>query len=238
MRIDIVTLFPGLFSGFKADALIKRALQKGLLELNIYQLRSWARSKHQQVDDYPFGGGPGMVMKPEPVFEAVEELIKDRTQKTLIIYFTPSGELLNQQILADLSRENQILCICGRYKGLDQRVIDQLVDRQLSVGDYVLSGGELPAMIMIEGVTRLIPGVINDIESANTDSFAASLLEGPLYTRPEDFRGHQVPEVLLSGDHKRIEDWRDLKAIETTRERRPDLWQRYLKKMIEEKNKS
>jgi tRNA (guanine37-N1)-methyltransferase len=238
MRIDVLTLFPGLFTGFKADAVIKRALQKGLLDLNIYQLRSWARSKHQQVDDYPFGGGPGMVLKPDPIFAAMKDLLMDRVEKPLVIYFSPTGELLNQNLLAELSQINQFICICGRYKGVDQRVIDHLVDRQISIGDYVLSGGELPAMVMIEGITRLIPGVIGDIESANTDSFAANLLEGPLYTRPEEFQGLEIPEVLCSGDHKRIADWNKLKAIETTRLHRPDLWQNYLERILKEEDKS
>lgn len=230
MRVDILTLFPGLFVGFRKDALIKRALQKGHLTLNIWPLRSWARSRHQQVDDYPFGGGPGMVLKPEPIFCAIDDLLEGCTRKPVTIFFTPSGDMLNQDILDELSHENRLIFICGRYKGVDQRAIDHLVDREISIGDYVLSGGELPAMVMLESLTRLIPGVLNDIESARTDSFAASLLEGPLYTRPEEYRGHRVPDVLLSGDHKKISDWRAEKALEKTRKRRSDLWQRYLDK--------
>lgn len=228
MRVDILTLFPGLFDGFKKDALIKRALQKGHLALNVWQLRSWARSRHQQVDDYPFGGGPGMVLKPEPIFCALDDLLKDCETKPITICFTPSGELLDQNLLNELSQKDHLIFICGRYKGIDQRVIDHLVDREISIGDYVLSGGELPAMVLLEGLVRLIPGVLGDIESARTDSFASSLLEGSLYTRPEEYRGHRVPEVLISGNHQKISDWQKERALEKTRERRPDLWQRYL----------
>ena len=235
MRVDVLTLFPGLFSGFTKDALIKRALQKGILELHIWPLRSWARSRHQQVDDYPYGGGPGMVLKPEPVFLAMENLLKDRTPKPTTIYFSPSGELLAQNMLEEFSREQHLIFICGRYKGIDQRVIDHLVDRQVSIGDYVLSGGDLPAMVLLEGLTRLIPGVINDLESAKTDSFTDSLLGGPLYTRPDEYRGHKVPEVLLTGNHKKIADWSRQQAMEMTRKRRPDLWKRYLEKIKPEK---
>jgi tRNA (guanine37-N1)-methyltransferase len=230
MRVDILTLFPALFDGFRRETLIKQAAQKGLLDLNVWHLRSWARSKHQQVDDYPFGGGPGMVLMPEPLFLAVEDLLKDRETKPVTIYFSPAGELLNQDILNDLSKVESLIFICGRYKGIDHRVIDELVDREISIGDYVLSGGELPAMVMLEGLTRLIPGVISDITSAETDSFYNRLLEGPIYTRPEVFRDLQVPEILVSGDHKKIADWNKKQALEATRKRRPDLWQLYLEK--------
>ena len=230
MRVDILTIFPALFDGFKRETLIKQATQKGLLNLNVWHLRSWARSKHQQVDDYPFGGGPGMVLKPEPLFLAIEDLLKERDSKPLTIYFSPVGELLTQSILNELSNFESFIFICGRYKGIDQRVIDNLVDREISVGDYVLSGGELPAMVMLEGLTRLIPGVISDISSAETDSFYQRLLEGPIYTRPEEYRGFRVPQVLVSGDHKKIADWNKEQALETTRKRRPDLWQQYLEK--------
>jgi tRNA (guanine37-N1)-methyltransferase len=229
VRIEILTLFPGLFDGFLKDALIKRALQRGLLELKIYNLRSWARSKHQAVDDNPFGGGPGMVLKPEPIFQAFDDLLQDRQPKPHVISFSPSGDLLTQERVADLGQQAQMIFLCGRYKGIDQRALDGYVDRQISIGDYVLSGGELPAMVVIEALVRLIPGAIHDIESARSDSFQASLLEGPLYTRPEEYRGRRVPEVLLAGDHQKIADWRADKAMETTRKRRPDLWQRYLK---------
>ncbi len=239
MRVDVLTLFPGLFDGFKKDALIKRALQKGELELHVWPLRSWARSRHQQLDDYPFGGGPGMVLKPEPIFTAMDDLLKERSKRPVTIHFSPAGELLNQNLIEELHQEEQFIFICGRYKGIDQRVIDRWVDRQISIGDYVLSGGELPAMVLLEGLVRLIPGVLNDIQSAQTDSFAADLLEGPIYTRPEEFRGHRVPEILLSGNHELIADWRTRKAMEITRKRRPDLWNRYVGKVRpdkEEKN--
>jgi tRNA (guanine37-N1)-methyltransferase len=229
MRVDILTLFPGLFDGFLKDALIKRARQKGLLEVNIYPLRSWARSRHQQVDDYPFGGGPGMVLKPEPILEALDDLKQNRSEKIKTIFFTPCGELLTQSLVEEFLTEKALIFVCGRYKGVDQRVLDHGVDRLISIGDYVLSGGELPAMVLLEAMTRLIPGVIHDIESAQTDSFQQNLLEGPLYTRPDEYRGWKVPEILTSGDHKKIADWQREKALETTRLRRPDLWEKYLK---------
>lgn len=230
MRVDVLTLFPGLFDGFKKDALIKRALQKGILDLHVWNLRSWARSRHQQVDDYPFGGGPGMVLKPEPLFAAMEELIKERKKRPVTIHFTPSGELLNQGLLESFSSEEAFVFICGRYKGVDQRVIERWVDRQISIGDYVLSGGELPAMVVLEGLVRLIPGVLNDIESAQSDSFNSDLLEGPIYTRPEEFQGLKVPDILLSGNHAKISDWRNQQAMEITRKLRPDLWRQYIEK--------
>jgi tRNA (guanine37-N1)-methyltransferase len=232
MRVEILTLFPGLFDGFLNDALIKRARQKGLLQLKIYNLRSWARNRHQTVDDYAFGGGPGMVLKPEPIFLAMDDLLRGRDQKPLTVCFSPAGDLLTQDLVENLVSQEQMIFICGRYKGIDQRVMDNLVDRQVSIGDYVLSGGELPAMVLLEALVRLIPGAIQDIESARSDSFQASLLEGPLYTRPEEYRERRVPEVLLSGDHSKIADWRRQKALEITRRRRPDLWLRYLKDKI------
>ncbi len=234
MRVDVLTLFPSIFDGFKRETLIKRALQRGLIDLHVWNLRSWARSKHQQVDDYPYGGNPGMVLKPEPIFLAMDDLTKDLQTKPCTIYFSPSGERLNQTILKDLGHEEHLIFICGRYKGVDQRVLDNLVDREISIGDYVLSGGELPAMVTLEGLTRLIPGVISDIESAKTDSLYDDLLEGPLYTRPEEFRGYRVPEVLLSGNHSKIADWCKERSLEITRKRRPDLWKKYVEKNLKE----
>lgn len=230
MRVEIITLFPGLFDGFLNDAIIKRAIAKGALQVKTYNLRDWTKDRHQTVDDYPFGGGAGMVLKPDPIFAAFQDLLKECRRKPLTVYFTPSGELLNQDLVQQLLQEEEMIFLCGRYKGVDQRVIDTWIDRQISIGDYVLSGGELPAMVLLEAMTRLIPGVLNDIESALTDSFQASLLEGPVYTRPEEFEGMKVPDVLLSGDHRKIADWRAEKALEVTRKRRPDLWERYLKK--------
>ncbi len=229
MRVDILTLFPRLFDGFKEETLIKRALLNGCLDLHIWNLRSWARSKHQQVDDTPFGGGPGMILKPEPIFEALDDLLQDRNSKPLVVYFSPSGKLLRQSTLNELCEAENLIFICGRYKGVDQRVLDNLVDCEISIGDFVLSGGELPAMVTLEGITRLIPGVINDIESATSDSHYKGLLEGPLYTRPEEYRSLNVPDILLSGDHAKIADWRREKSFEITRTRRPDLWKQFIK---------
>jgi tRNA (guanine37-N1)-methyltransferase len=229
MHVDIITLFPGLFEGFLNDAVIKRATGKGLLAVKLHNLRDWTHDRHQTVDDYPFGGGAGMVLKPEPIFAAYTDLLAGRPRKPLSVYFTPSGELLNQDMVQQFKQEEELIFLCGRYKGVDQRILDAHVDRLVSIGDYVLSGGELPAMVLLEALTRLIPGVLNDIDSALTDSFQSDLLEGPLYTRPESFEGREVPEVLLSGDHRKIADWRAEKALEITRSRRPDLWERYLK---------
>jgi tRNA (guanine37-N1)-methyltransferase len=172
-----------------------------------------------------------MVLKPEPIFLAMDDLLKDCQSKPVTIFFSPIGELLNQAMLFQLCKQERFIFICGRYKGVDQRVIDHWVDRQISIGDYVLSGGELPAMVMIEGLTRLIPGVISDLESALTDSHTELLLESPLYTRPEEYRGRRVPDILLSGDHEKIADWRREKALEITLKYRPDLWEKYLKKV-------
>lgn len=222
MRFDVLTIFPEMFSGFLGYSIIKRAREKKLIEIYIHDIRAYSTDKHRSVDDYPYGGGPGMVMMIEPIDRAIEELKKNVTYDE-IIFLTPDGETFNQQIANRLSLMNSILLLCGHYKGVDQRVRDHLITMELSIGDYVLTGGELAAAVVIDAVTRLIPGVLHDESSALHDSFQAGLLSEPVYTRPAIYKGWKVPEVLLSGDAKKIAQWRFEKAYEKTLKRRPDL---------------
>ena len=220
MKIDVLTLFPAMFAGPLDESIIKRARQKGLLDLNIHDLRNWTHDRHRTVDDRPFGGGPGMLLKPEPLFEAVENL---QREKTRVILFSPSGRKFDQRIARELAQQKDLLLITGHYEGFDERVREALVDDELSVGDYVLTNGALPAMVVIDAVTRLLPGVLGDDESSHDESFSHGLLEYPQYTRPAEFRGMKVPEVLLSGNHAEIEKWRREQAKLRTKEKRPDL---------------
>jgi tRNA (guanine37-N1)-methyltransferase len=220
MKIDVLTLFPAMFAGPLDESIIKRARTKGFLDLKIHDLRDWTHDKHRTVDDRPFGGGPGMLMKPEPLFEAVESL---RREKTRVILFSPSGRKFNQSIARELAQQEDLLLITGHYEGFDERVREALVDDALSVGDYVLTNGALPAMIVVDAVTRLLPGVLGDDESSLDESFSHGLLEYPQYTRPAEFRGMKVPEILLSGNHAEIEKWRREQAKLRTKEKRPDL---------------
>ncbi len=220
MKIDVLTLFPAMFAGPLDESIIKRARQAGLLDLQIYNLRDYAHDRHRTVDDRPFGGGPGMLLKPEPIFEAVEALARERTQ---VILLSPAGRPFSQAIATELARLDDILLVCGHYEGFDERVREQLADDELSIGDYVLTNGALPAMVVIDAVTRLLPGALGDDESACQESFSQGLLEYPQYTRPAEFRGLKVPEVLLSGNHAEIAKWRADQARRRTRERRPDL---------------
>jgi len=220
MKIDVLTLFPGMFPGPLDESIIKRACESGRLRLGIHDLRDYTHDRHRTVDDRPFGGGPGMLMKPEPLFEAVEAL---RGEKTRVILTSPAGRLFRQQIARELAAEEHLLLVCGSYEGFDERVRQGLADDELSIGDYVLTNGALPAMVIIDSVTRLLPGVLGDDESSQDESFSGGLLEYPQYTRPAEFRGMTVPEVLLSGDHAAIEKWRREQAEVQTRQRRPDL---------------
>ncbi len=220
MKIDVLTLFPAMFAGPLDESIVKRARQAGLLDLQIYNLRDYAHDRHRTVDDRPFGGGPGMLLKPEPIFEAVEALARERTQ---VILLSPAGRPFSQAIATELARLDDILLVCGHYEGFDERVREQLADDELSIGDYVLTNGALPAMVVIDAVTRLLPGALGDDESACQESFSQGLLEYPQYTRPAEFRGLKVPEVLLSGNHAEIAKWRADQARRRTRERRPDL---------------
>jgi tRNA (guanine37-N1)-methyltransferase len=220
MKIDVLTLFPGMFSGPLDESIVQRAREKGILELKIHNLREWTHDRHKTVDDRPFGGGPGMVLKPEPLFEAVEAI---RGVETKVILLSPSGRKFEQQIARDLARQKHLLLISGSYEGFDERVREALVDDDLSIGDYILTNGALPAMVIVDAVTRLLPGVLGDDESSQEESFSHGLLEYPHYTRPAEFRGMKVPEVLLSGHHAEIARWRHEQAEKRTRECRPDL---------------
>lgn len=222
MRIDIITVLPELLESPLSHSIMKRAQNKGLLEVHLHHLRQWAVNEYGQVDDYQYGGGAGMVMMCEPLANSIEQLQKERNYDE-IIYLTPDGERLNQKIANSLSlKENQIF-ICGHYKGIDERIREHFVTKEISIGDYVLSGGELAAAVLVDAVGRLIPGVLNDETSALFDSFQDELLAPPVYTRPADFRGWKVPEILLSGDLKKVEEWRYEQALKRTEERRPDL---------------
>lgn len=222
MRFDIITVLPGLLESPFAHSILQRAQKKGLLEIHVHNLREYANNKHKSVDDYPYGGGSGMVMQIEPFAACIEKLQSDR-QYDDIIYMTPDGVTLNQQLANELSTVKNIMILCGHYKGIDQRIRDIYVTREMSVGDYVLSGGELPAAIVVDAVARLIPGVLSDETSALSDSFQDGLLDAPLYTRPADWRGHKVPDILLSGHEGKIAAWRDEQQLLRTKERRPDL---------------
>jgi tRNA (guanine37-N1)-methyltransferase len=220
MKIDVLTLFPAMFAGPLDESIIKRAREAGLLDLAIHNLRDYAHDRHKTVDDRPFGGGPGMLLKPEPIFEAVESLAPEGTR---VILLSPTGRPFSQAIARELAGRERLLLVSGHYEGFDERVREQLADDELSIGDYVLTNGALPVMVIIDAVTRLLPGVLGDEDSARDDSFSQGLLEYPQYTRPADFRGMKVPEVLLSGNHAEIARWRAEQARLRTEERRPDL---------------
>jgi tRNA (guanine37-N1)-methyltransferase len=220
VKIDVLTLFSAMFAGPLDESIIKRARLKGLLDLKIHDLRDWTHDRHRTVDDRPFGGGPGMLLKPEPLFEAIESL---RREKTRVILFSPAGRKFDQAIARELAQQEDLLLVTGHYEGFDERVRLALVDDELSIGDYVLTNGALPAMVVVDAVTRLLPGALGDDESSHDESFSAGLLEYPQYTRPADFRGMKVPEILLSGNHAEIEKWRREQARLRTKERRPDL---------------
>jgi len=226
MRIDIITVLPELLESPLNHSIMKRAKDKGLLEVHLHNLRNWAINAHGQVDDYQYGGGAGMVMMCEPLANAIETLSKDRTYDE-VIFMTPDGERFKQTIANQLSLKENLIIICGHYKGIDQRIREHFVTREISIGDYVLSGGELAAAIVVDAIGRLLPGVLNDETSALTDSFQDNILAPPVYTRPADFRGWKVPEILLSGDPKKVEDWRYEQSIQRTKERRPDLFEKH-----------
>jgi len=222
MNIHIISVVPELLESPFAHSIMKRAAEKGLLHVTVHHLRKWAVNEYGMVDDYQFGGGAGMVMMCEPLVNAIEELNRD-FHFDEIIYLTPDGETFNQQIANSLSLKSSLLFICGHYKGIDQRVRDHFITREISIGDFVMSGGELGAAVIVDAVGRLIPGVLNDETSALFDSFQDNLLAPPVYTRPEEFRGWKVPEVLMTGNHRKIEEWRFEQAVTRTTERRPDL---------------
>ncbi len=222
MRFDIVTVLPGLLESPFAHSILQRAQKKGIAEIVVHNLRDYSANKHKSVDDYPYGGGSGMVMGIEPFAGCIEKL-KGEREYDEVIFMTPDGEVLNQSIANHLSGKKNIILLCGHYKGIDQRIREVFVTREISIGDYVLSGGELPAAVLVDAVVRLIPGVLSDETSALSDSFQGELLDAPVYTRPADWKGLKVPEVLLSGNQRVIEDWRHDQALERTKQRRPDL---------------
>jgi tRNA (guanine37-N1)-methyltransferase len=221
VRVDVCTIFPGIFAGALSESLLGRAIAAGVLDVRVHDIRDFTADKHRQVDDESFGGGPGMVMKPEPIFEAVESLGPDRGR---VLLLSPAGRPLDQALVRELSQDTRLVLVCGRYEGVDERVVEGLPAEEISIGDYVLSGGEIPALVLLEAVTRLVPGVIGKEGSHEQDSFSRpGMLDHPHYTRPREFRGMAVPEVLLGGNHAEIDRWRRDAALAKTRRNRPDL---------------
>jgi tRNA (guanine37-N1)-methyltransferase len=221
IKIDILTLFPKMFKGPFDESIIKRAQKKGLIEIQIYDLRKWAKDKRKTVDDHPFGGGTGMILMVEPLYKALRDL---KSKNSKVILMSPSGQTFNQKTAENLGKEKHLIFICGHYEGVDERVRKYLVDEEISIGDYVLTGGELPAMIIIDSLTRLIPMVLKKTEAIKEESFGyAKLLEYPQYTRPADFKGWEVPEILLSGNHQKIKEWQQKQSLKKTEKNRPDL---------------
>ncbi|MBA3881211.1 MAG: tRNA (guanosine(37)-N1)-methyltransferase TrmD [Chthoniobacterales bacterium] len=220
MRIDILTLFPEICRAPLSESMMKRAQTTGALDLRIHNVRDWTTDKHRTADDAPFGGGQGMVMRPEPIFAAVESL---RVEGTTVVLMTPQGRTFAQSIAQELATYEHVIIVCGHYEGVDHRVTEHLVDMEISIGDYVLTNGAIAAVVVVDAVVRLLPGVLGDEHSAANDSFSAGVLEGPQYTRPAEFRGWKVPDILLSGNHSEIAAWRNQQAIDRTRENRPDL---------------
>lgn len=227
MKFHILTLFPDMITQGLNTSIIGRAQEKGLLSINAVNIRDYTLDKHKKVDDYPYGGGAGMLMQAQPVYDACMAVKQDKN--TRVIYLTPQGRTFDQQIAQELAREEELIFLCGHYEGIDERVLEEVVTDYVSIGDYVLTGGELPAMVMIDTISRLVPGVLNNDDSAVTESFADGLLEYPQYSRPEEWHGKKVPAILLSGHHENVEKWRLEQAKERTRERRPDMWERWLK---------
>ncbi len=222
MRIDILTIFPEMFDGPFSHSIIKRAKEKGLVEIHFHDIRDYSTNKHKRVDDYPFGGGAGMVMMIEPIAACIDKLKSERNYDE-VIFLTPDGELLSQPIVNQLSLKGNIIMLCGHYKGIDERLREHYITKEISIGDYVLSGGELPAAVLCDSIIRIIPGVIGDETSALSDSFQDGLLSPPVYTRPADYKGWKVPDVLLSGHEKNIDEWRHEQSVKRTKERRPGM---------------
>jgi tRNA (guanine37-N1)-methyltransferase len=226
MVIDVLTLFPGMFEPVLSESIMKKAQERGLVDIKLHDLRSWTSDKRGSVDDRPFGGGPGMVLKPEPIFKALKDL---KREDSYIILLSPSGKRLEQEYLLELKPKSHLILICGHYEDVDERVKEHLIDRELSVGDYILTCGELPAMIVIDSLVRLLPDVLGNQEANESESFKGGLLEYPQYTRPAEFNGWSVPNILLSGDHEEIERWRFKKSLQKTERLRPDLYSKFKK---------
>ena len=223
IRFDVLTLFPDMFRSVLGDSIINRAAQKGILEFNFIDIRDYTKNKHRKVDDYPYSGGGGMLMAAQPVFDAYQSIVKDLDYKPLTVYMSPQGKVFNQQKAIELSKEKHIVILCGHYEGIDQRVLDMIVDAEISVGDFVLTGGEIPAMAVIDAVGRMIPGVLASESSYENESHYSGLLEYPQYTRPEEFMGIKIPEILISGHHAKIEEWKRQESLKNTYYKRPDL---------------
>ena len=223
IRFDVLTLFPGMFRAVLGDSIINRACEKGLVDLNFIDIRDFTKNKHKKVDDYPYSGGGGMLMAAQPIYDAYQSIVKDLDYKPLTIYMSPQGSVFNQKTAVELSDYKHIVLLCGHYEGVDQRVLDLIVDREISMGDFVLTGGEIPAMAIIDAVSRMIPGVLANESSYENESHYSGLLEYPQYTRPEEFMGIKIPDVLISGHHAKIEEWKRQESIRNTYNKRPDL---------------
>ena len=234
IKFDVLTLFPDMFRAVLGDSIIHRAAEKGLLEFNFIDIRDYTANKHRKVDDYPYSGGGGMLMTPQPVYDAYQSIVKDLDYKPLTLYMSPQGKVFSQQLAVDLSKEKHIILLCGHYEGIDQRVLDMIVDMEISIGDFVLTGGEIPAMAVIDAVSRMIPGVLADENSYTNESHFNGLLEYPQYTRPEEFMGVKIPDILMSGHHAKIEEWKHEQALKNTFLKRPDM----LEKLTLSKNDS
>ncbi|HHT50397.1 MAG TPA: tRNA (guanosine(37)-N1)-methyltransferase TrmD [Eubacteriaceae bacterium] len=226
MKIDILTLFPELFRDFLNTSILKRAIDKDLININIINIRDYSKDKHKKVDDYTYGGGPGMVLTPQPIYDAYK-CIDTKDIDTPCIYLSPQGKTFNQDMAMEFSQYPHLIFLCGHYEGIDQRIIDKIVTHEVSIGDYILTGGELPTMVVIDAISRLVPGVLGNENSSNYDSFSDGLLEYPHYTRPYEFMGEKVPDILLSGDHEKIRRWRKGASLINTKKKRPDLLKKY-----------
>ncbi|TYQ18231.1 UNVERIFIED_CONTAM: tRNA (guanine37-N1)-methyltransferase [Acetivibrio alkalicellulosi] len=223
MKFDILTLFPKIFDDVLSESIIGRAQKNNLIEINPIDIRKFSDNKHKKVDDYPYGGGGGMVMTPQPIFDAYLSITRNLSYKPKLIYLSPQGKVLDQKKVRELSKENHLVLLCGHYEGIDERVIEEIVDEEISIGDYVLTGGELPAMVLIDSISRLVPGVLSSEEAYKSESHYDGLLEYPQYTRPYEFCGKKVPDILLSGHHANIQEWKRQQSLKRTMEKRPDL---------------
>jgi len=223
MRFDVLTLFPDIFHAVMKESIIGRAQEKNIIEINAINIRDFSKDKHKKVDDYPYGGGGGMVMTPQPIYDAYLSIVKDLPHKPKVIYLSPQGKVLNQKKVVELSKEKHLILLCGHYEGVDERIIEEIVDEEISIGDYVLTGGEIPAMVLIDSVSRLVPDVLPSEDAYKNESHYNGLLEYPQYTRPYEFMGRKVPDILLSGHHAKIEEWRKEQSLKRTLKKRPDL---------------
>ena len=231
MRVDVLTLFPDTMNAIFSESILGRAQKKGILSLNAHQIRDYTTNRQNQVDDYPYGGGQGMVMMPQCIYGAYNSVAEKYKNKPHTVYLSPKGAVFTQDKAKELAKKENIVLLCGHYEGVDQRIIDEIVDEEISIGDYVLTGGEIPAMVVIDAVCRMLDGVLSCEESFSDESHYSGLLEYPQYTRPPEFLGKKVPEILLSGDHKKIEKWRFEKSVEETKLRRPDMYEKFIEKM-------